>query len=126
MNSHSEDRLLKTELSWPSRAGMALPSRLVRHNEAFTMQLDERTLVHGMLTASHFSTIVGMLLPGQRALLTNIEANFVEPVPVGATVTITGRIAAVQQAYSTIRLTFTALHAGNVCVNGKALVTIRD
>lgn len=83
-------------------------------------------VVHGMLTASHFSTVVGMLLPGRNALLSNMETSFLDVIPVGATVTITGRISAVRRAVSMVEVTFSALHGGKVCVRSRALVRIRN
>jgi 3-hydroxybutyryl-CoA dehydratase len=44
-------------------------------------------IVHGMLTASVFSTMVGMFLPGTGAIYRSQTLTFLRPVPVGATVT---------------------------------------
>ena len=40
-------------------------------------------VVHGMLAAAHLSTVVGMLLPGRKAMLMAQKVDFIEPVPVG-------------------------------------------
>src|SRR5262249_3023665 len=48
-------------------------------------------VVHGMLMASLLSTVVGMYLPGRRALLMAQKTDFLEPVTVGARVTVTAR-----------------------------------
>lgn len=83
-------------------------------------------IVHGMLTAGHFSTMVGVLLPGRAALLSSLNVDFLSPVPVGATVTVVGRVDAVQHASSNITVNLTALHAGRVCVRGQAIVQVRN
>jgi acyl dehydratase len=46
-----------------------------------------RRVLHGMLTASIFSTMVGMLLPGTGAIYRSQTINFLRPVHVGETVT---------------------------------------
>ena len=46
-----------------------------------------RRVLHGMLTASLFSTMVGMLLPGTGAIYRSQTLNFLRPVYVGETVT---------------------------------------
>lgn len=46
-----------------------------------------RRVLHGMLTASIFSTMVGMLLPGTGAIYRSQTLNFLRPVHPGDTVT---------------------------------------
>ena len=46
-----------------------------------------RRILHGMLTASLFSTMVGMLLPGTGAIYRSQTLAFLKPVYVGDTVT---------------------------------------
>jgi acyl dehydratase len=46
-----------------------------------------RRIIHGMLTASLFSTMVGMLLPGTGAIYRSQTIRFLLPVYVGDTVT---------------------------------------
>ena len=46
-----------------------------------------RRVLHGMLTASLFSTMVGMLLPGTGAIYRSQTVQFLRPVYVGDTVT---------------------------------------
>jgi acyl dehydratase len=49
-------------------------------------QFGDRVL-HGMLTASILSTMVGMLLPGTGAIYRSQTINFLRPVHIGETVT---------------------------------------
>ncbi len=57
-------------------------------DEAFAAQTQfGRRVLHGMLTASMFSTMVGMLLPGTGAVYRAQTLAFLRPVYVGDTVT---------------------------------------
>jgi acyl dehydratase len=57
-----------------------------------------RRVLHGMLTASIFSTMVGMLLPGTGAIYRSQTINFLRPVHVGETVTAHFVIRSIDQA----------------------------
>lgn len=50
------------------------------------------TVVYGMLTASLYSTMAGMYLPGKYCLLQQMETKFRKPVYIGDTLTVTGTI----------------------------------
>lgn len=49
-------------------------------------------IVHGMLTASFFSTIVGMLIPGADAIYLGQTCKFLLPVRIGDTITAIGEV----------------------------------
>ncbi len=85
----------------------------------------ERRVVHGMLLTSHFSSIVGMLMPGRNALLTSIENDYAKPVYVGDTVTFSARVVQVDTARSRLRLSCIVLRGHEVCARGMALVEVR-
>jgi acyl dehydratase len=57
-----------------------------------------RRVLHGMLTASLFSTMVGMLLPGTGAIYRSQTLNFLRPVHVGETVTAHFTVRSVDRA----------------------------
>lgn len=57
-----------------------------------------RRVLHGMLTASLFSTMVGMLLPGTGAIYRSQTLTFLRPVYVGETVTAHFVVRAVDRA----------------------------
>ena len=50
-------------------------------------------VVYGMLTASFFSTLAGVYLPGKHCLLHEVKTSFVRPVFAGDTLEISGKIA---------------------------------
>ena len=81
-------------------------------------------LVHGMLISSHFSTIVGVLLPGRNALLNGIELDFLKPVPVDSELTVSVSIIRIQRSDRMIVLRLLAILDGVICVKGKARVKI--
>ena len=47
-------------------------------------------LVYGMMTASFYSTLVGVYLPGKYCLLQELETSFYNPVYIGDSLTING------------------------------------
>ena len=49
-------------------------------------------VVYGMLTASLYSCLAGVYLPGKNCLLQSVHADFLNPVFIGDTLTVTGKI----------------------------------
>lgn len=49
-------------------------------------------LVYGMLTASFYSTLAGVYLPGKYCVLQKVESSFHRPVYIGDRLTIWGRV----------------------------------
>lgn len=52
-------------------------------------------VAYGMLTASFFSTLAGVYLPGRYSLIRSVELKFPKPVLPGETLTVTGTVTAV-------------------------------
>ncbi|MBD5133214.1 MAG: dehydratase [Clostridiales bacterium] len=63
-------------------------------------------VVYGMLTASFYSTLAGVYLPGERCLLHEVDAKFVKPVILAdkEVLTVWGRIEEVNRELGFIRL----------------------
>lgn len=59
-------------------------------------------VVYGMLTASFYSTMAGVYLPGQRAILQGVDSKFRSPVYIGDTLTVTGKIAEKNETFRLI------------------------
>ncbi|HEV8117959.1 MAG TPA: MaoC family dehydratase [Thermoanaerobaculia bacterium] len=57
-----------------------------------------RRIVHGTMTASLFSTLMGTLLPGTGAIYRELSIRFLRPVFVGDTVTARFRVRSVNRA----------------------------
>ena len=68
-------------------------------DDAFAAQTQfGRRIIHGMLTASLFSTMVGMLLPGTGAIYRSQTIKFLLPVYLGDTVTAHFHVRSVDRA----------------------------
>lgn len=61
-------------------------------------------VVFGMLTSSFYSRLVGMYLPGRRALLHEIDIAFPAPVFVHDILTVSGEITFLNDAYQRLEL----------------------
>ena len=64
----------------------------------------EDRVVHGMLTASFYSTLVGVYLPGKYCFLQECNASFHYPVYIGDTLTIEGRIMELNEVLNRITI----------------------
>ncbi len=64
----------------------------------------EGRVVYGMLSASLFSTLAGVHLPGARCLLHSVEAKFAKPVYIGDTLTVTGTVKELNEAFRTLSI----------------------
>ena len=68
----------------------------------------DRHVAFGMLTASLYSTIAGMYLPGKYSLIHSFEElSFLKPVFVGDVLTVTGEFIDKEEALKLIRLKVT-------------------
>jgi 3-hydroxybutyryl-CoA dehydratase len=56
-------------------------------------------VVHGLLSAALFSTLVGVHLPGKHALLHEVKASFHKPVYPGTALTVRGSISYLNEAF---------------------------
>lgn len=61
-------------------------------------------VVYGMMTASLYSTLVGVYLPGKYALLQDIETRFSRPVFLGDILSIQGEVVEVHKALKRIEI----------------------
>lgn len=56
-------------------------------------------VIHGLLSSSFYSTLVGMYLPGEKCLLHGIDISFRKPVFVGDKLEIYGEIILLNEVY---------------------------
>lgn len=78
---------------------------------------------YGMLTASFYSTLVGVYLPGQYAILHGIDIQFMKPVYAGDELTVIGKVCYINEAYKQIEVKAQILNQNSVKVS-KALIKI--
>jgi enoyl-CoA hydratase len=84
-----------------------------------------RRLVHGMLTASLFTRLLGMELPGRGAIYLSQTLRFSAPVYVGDEVEAVVEVSAVDVARKRLTLSTTVRNErGVVVVSGEALVMV--
>jgi len=80
-------------------------------------------IVHGMLTASFFSTIVGMLIPGADAIYLGQTCKFLLPVKFGDTITATGEVTKIvpEKRIAYMKTTVINQH-GDIVIDGEATI----
>jgi len=61
-------------------------------------------VVYGLLTASFYSTLVGVYLPGKYCLFHGINITFANPVYVGDVLTVYGEISHINDAFRQIEI----------------------
>lgn len=80
-------------------------------------------IAHGMFTASFFSTLVGMLIPGADAIYLKQTCEFLLPVKIGDTITATGEVTKVAPDKRIAYMRTTVVNQkGELVVDGEATV----
>lgn len=67
-------------------------------------------VVYGMLTASFYSRLAGVYLPGKFCLLHSVESSFKNPVFIGDTLTVSGFVKEKHEATRTIDIAATIIN----------------
>jgi len=62
------------------------------------------TVVYGLLSSSFYSTLAGVHLPGKYCILQGADIQFSSPVFVGDTLTISGKISYINEAYKQLEI----------------------
>ena len=89
---------------------------------AKTTRFGER-IAHGMLTASFFSTLVGMLIPGADAIYLGQTCRFLLPVKFGDTITAAGEVTRIDPEKRIAYMHTTVVNQrGELVVDGEATV----
>ncbi len=84
-------------------------------------------IIQGLLTASFISPLIGMLIPGKRALYLSQEMKFIKPVRVGDTLNIKGTVNGKNENKKTIDLLTEIVNQDNLTVlTGQAKILLRD
>ncbi len=78
-------------------------------------------IAHGMLTASFFSTVLGMMLPGAGAIYLSQNSKFLLPVKIGDTITAQGVVTEINKEKRIFTVETTAFNQRNeVVIKGEA------
>ena len=75
----------------------------VEEDFAHAQGFQDRVL-YGMCTASLYSTLAGVYLPGKYCLLERVDAKFVKPVYVGDVLTVSGTVTEVDERFARIEV----------------------
>ncbi|WP_028449096.1 MaoC family dehydratase [Chitinibacter tainanensis] len=81
-------------------------------------------IVHGMLTASFLSTVIGMHLPGPGCIYMAQNIRFVKPVHIGETVRATARVVELWPDKQRAKLITECFVRDTVVLTGDALVWV--
>jgi 3-hydroxybutyryl-CoA dehydratase len=92
--------------------------------EAAERTMFKQRIAHGMLSASLISTVLGTKLPGPGTIYLSQNLKFRAPVTIGATVTATVEITALDPAKKRATLTTTCTVAGKPVIEGDATVMV--
>ncbi len=82
----------------------------------------ERKIVYGMLTASFYSTLVGVYLPGERCLFHECDVAWKKPVYIGDRLTIKGEIKEKDERFNRIFIKASILNQKGEKVSRATLV----
>jgi acyl dehydratase len=80
-------------------------------------------VAHGLLTASYYSALVGIHLPGRYALLQGIDVEFMLPVYPGDRLAVSGTIAFMSEATRQLRIN-AEIHNGEGIRVSKARIRV--
>ena len=83
----------------------------------------DNRVVYGMLTASFYSTLVGVFLPGKFCILQGIEIQFNKPVYIGDHLTISGMVTYINDAYKQLEIKASIINQDDKKVS-KALIKV--
>ncbi len=83
-----------------------------------------QNIVHGMLVASLFSTLVGMYCPGENALYLSQTLSFRRPLFIGLDLVVRGTVVAKLESLQVIRLKTQILHFNEELISGEAMVKV--
>ena len=83
-------------------------------------------VVHGMLCSSLFSELIGVHLPGENCLLTDISIIFSKPVFIDDEVFVDGSIVQLSPAFKSAKIDATITNENSeVCIRAKIGVVVR-
>ena len=83
-------------------------------------------VAHGMLCSSLFSELVGVHLPGENCLLTDISIVFSKPIFIGDEVLVKGSIIQLSPAFKSAKIDAIIINLeSDVCIRAKIGVMIR-
>lgn len=95
----------------------------VDESYAVTTQFGKR-VVHGMYLGALVSRLVGMELPGTKALLVRESLTFKGPAFINDTIEVRGEVTRKSEALQLVTLSITITRQGEVLAEGEVLATV--
>ena len=86
----------------------------------------KKRVVHGMLTASLLSELVGMHLPGKFSLILSQTTQFILPVFIDDTILVTGTVTQKSEATHTVTLSLSMTRESEIVLRGTVVVLLED
>lgn len=83
----------------------------------------KENVVHGMLTSALYSRLVGVYLPGKHCLLHGIDISFKKPVYIGDTLTISGMVSYINEAYEQLEIKAKIINQKNEVISKAKIKT---
>lgn len=85
----------------------------------------DRRIVQGLAVTARFSRLIGMYLPGERAVLMGVEATFRRPVYAGTPLLYEATVERILRPTRTVLLTLSVTEGPRACVTGRGRCQIR-
>ena len=106
-------------------AGVSGDTNPLHISEEFAAETRFKTrIVHGMLTTSLWSTLIGTRLPGPGCAYLKQETTFTQPVHLGETVTATITVARIDQTKQRVHMDCECTVSGKTVAIGKSVVWV--
>ena len=80
-------------------------------------------VVYGMLSASFFSTLVGVYLPGKYCLLHEVKSSFICPVFLGDVLAVSGKISHINETFRQLEIKASIRNQNNEKVSRAVILT---
>lgn len=95
-------------------------------NPAHGQKIFEQNIVHGMLIASLFSTLVGMHCPGKNCLYLSQEIEFMKPIYPNQKIIVKGTVINKVEALKILNIKTEVLVDGVIVIKGHAKVKVLE
>lgn len=107
-------------------AKISLDSNPVHLDDAYAKEtMFKGRIVHGFLTGSLISAIIGTILPGEGTIYLNQTMNFRKPVRIGETVKATVEVVGIREGKNILTLnTYCENSHGEIVIEGDAVVKV--
>lgn len=99
-------------------------SELTQDSSAITMEGDSEPIVHGMLAASFFSTLVDSYCPGPNCLYVSQTLQFRKPLKYGDYVVVRATVLEKGESTRLITLKTEIVREGEIAISGEARVKV--